>query len=339
VGFADDDVYIQYSHLAAELEGVRAQRQTPRELSMWGLIFWRPFYNRVTMCAAEGFLYQEHDGGVSKERVRIERCHAALDIEKRRQDAKRRRVGRVGDHGGGGGAAAAGGFCAAATLGESVKGMVERDEINSSFAPTPMANGPLFTVSRPLAVALAAPDAEPQRWLDQFKRTELVQFARSRRRIPYKLRQTGCWPCGDATFGVWLAQLAYNRQHADVAERRITLINAPLYTVHHVMPTRSHGAFRNTSVVLHGLKDNTTDEFWELAKQRGSGPFEPTPRVCDSCFRMGWVTWPASPLRRWRCCGRRITRAHWKHRPNTVARAINSSAFWRFAVQSSAVVD
>ena len=301
IAFGDDDVYISYSHMVADLRRAAAQRRTADEQQFWGLIFWRPYYNAASMCAAEGFLYQFHDGGVTKERLRIERCLAALAANVSRGRASR--------------------FCSEKTLGAPVQRMCTAGEIGP-LTPTPMANGPLFAVSRSLARSLAPLHAAPQRWLTAFKQTQLVQFARSRRRIPYKLRQTGCWPCGDATFGVWLAQMS--------AELNLTLVNTPLMVSHHVFPTSKHGAFGNSSIVLHGLKDNATDHFWHLAKQRGSGAFEPPKRSCGNCARMGWITWPGSPLKRWRCCGERVRRADMRHRPRTIQRAINSSAFWRY---------
>ena len=48
-----------------------------------------------------------------------------------------------------------------------------------------------------------------------------------------------------------------------------------------------------------------TDFFWRLAERRGSGPFVPTPRTCDTCAAMGWATRPGSTHATWRCCGNR----------------------------------
>ena len=38
--------------------------------------------------------------------------------------------------------------------------------------------------------------------------------------------------------------------------------------------------------------------------KRGSGPFVPYPRLCDTCSRMGWSSWPSSVVNGWRCCGK-----------------------------------
>ena len=71
--------------------------------------------------------------------------------------------------------------------------------------------------------------------------------------VPYKLHGLGCWPFGDATFGVWLGALSHT------SRLNLTLVNAPLNVLHHPLPTLAHGAFGNSSIVLHGLKDASHD--------------------------------------------------------------------------------
>jgi len=86
---------------------------------------------------------------------------------------------------------------------------------------------------------------------------------------------------------------------------RLRLVNTPMGVQHHPYITFSRGAFGNSSVVLHGLK-NAEHLGWAYAARRGSGAFEPVPRVCDSCRRMGWSMWPGSAVNDWECCGRRV---------------------------------
>ena len=235
--------------------------------------------------ANDSNLPQVHDGGVMKERSRIERCLTALAANRTRAVNSK--------------------FCSKSVLGSdgSVKQMAMSNEIDRALGPTPMANGPLFAISHTLARALVEPNAAPQRWFSAFKRTQVVRFARSRRRIPYKLRQTGCWrtpsrieprttaylgrqpyhhqrsapvsnrrpaclqlhppiasvipiplsespvrfrmaACGDATFGLWLAQMGSEGLN-------VTLVNTPLMVSHHAFPTLINGAFGNSSIVLH----------------------------------------------------------------------------------------
>ena len=54
------------------------------------------------------------------------------------------------------------------------------------------------------------------------------------------------------------------------------------------------GAFSNSSIVLHELK-NPQSPGWEFAARRGAGPFEPYRRECGPCEQMGWSSvlgWP-----------------------------------------------
>ena len=57
---------------------------------------------------------------------------------------------------------------------------------------------------------------------------------------------------------------------------------------------------------MHGVRSAKNERFRQFAIMRGSGPFVPAARECGPCEEMGWVTWPGSPLGRWRCCGRRV---------------------------------
>ena len=75
---------------------------------------------------------------------------------------------------------------------------------------------------------------------------------------------------------------------------------------HHAWPAAVHGAFSNSSIVLHGLKrERNQKKFRAVAEARGLGPLVPFNRVCGGCDALGWSTWPGSVLvrRRWTCCG------------------------------------
>ena len=296
IAIADDDVYIQFDHFEADLRRDSARART--EPILWGFIFWRPFYNRVTLEAADwGASWETHDAAVSKVRYKIERCGWEL-----RRGANECTEGH--------------------TLPRSVVRMISRGEI-SPLPPLPMPNGPLFAVSAPLAALLTGPSAPPRLWLADFKRTALVDAARARMRIPYRtIKDVGCWPHGDATFGVWLMSLAQQGVN-------LTLIDTPNFVSHHPYPSTVSGAFSNSSIVLHGLKDNRTARFWRFAQRRSAGTYEPPPRTCDNCAKHGWVTWPRSPVQRWTCCGKRVRRKPVSRWPRSVRAGMNLSSWWR----------
>ena len=280
IALADDDVYIQYEHLVGDLRRVR---MAPGEPVLWGMIFWRGFYNAVTMSPDEKWgTMHSSDESAGKVRLKVEACRSALERQKASSPSS-----RVG-----GGSATAPGVpkpCTPSKIPQKLGEMVLRGEI-STMAPTPMAMGPLFAVSRPLATMLAAPDSVAWRWMRAFKQTEVIRFARKKKSIPYVLKRAGCWPYGDAVFGIWVATLG----------QKVTMWHAPMGTS--VLPA-PWDPFGNSSIVLHGLKDNLTQHHWERAKRLGSGRYVPLRRECDTCAEMGWVAWPGSPYGSWRCCG------------------------------------
>lgn len=198
VALADDDVYIQFQHLAADLARVvTSERRSRDELILWGFLFWRPFYNNASMSMAEGIDYQTHDASVSKQRYSVERCKweksfkrppgttaaaaaaAAATAAATAAAAGRRDNASRGDR-----------FSYCALLHPREREMVERGEIDE-IAPMPIMNGPLFALSAPLARAISPMG---RRWLRRFKQTALVDWARTRQRIPYRIRDIGCWP-------------------------------------------------------------------------------------------------------------------------------------------------
>ena len=299
IALADDDVYIQFSHFVSELRRVvRNERRQREELILWGFLFWRPFYNNVTLSVAQGVEYETHDASVSKHRYRVERC--SWELRHRANTNTRYHFGE--------GSCLRNSTTYCDLLHPRERLMVEKNEV-SSLAPMPILNGPLFALSNPLARALVEGG---RNWLARFKRTHLVRWARSRKRIPFRLRDLGCWPFGDATLGLWAGELGY-------AGRNVTLVDTPKFVVHHPMPTRKKGAFGRASIVLHGLKDNSTNTFWKFAKERGAGIYVPPEgRTCKDCASQGWVTWPGSPLQRWRCCGWTVTRRPRRQWPRSV---------------------
>ena len=162
---------------------------------------------------------------------------------------------------------------------------------------------------------------------------------------------------GDATLGLWVGELAYAGVDVTLVDtpkvantrRRVRhepstrkrparrpqcylicssssarptvcapCVFGPQFVSHHPLPSTRRGAFGNSSIVLHGLKDRATDEYWHYAKARGAGQYVPPPRQCARCDRQGWVTWPTSPLKRWRCCGPKIKRRPMRQWPRTV---------------------
>jgi hypothetical protein len=112
--------------------------------------------------------------------------------------------------------------------------------------------------------------------------------------IPPALAGFSCFPMGDSVFGFWLSAISRERRV------ELTLVNSPLGVQHFAWGSWQ---FSNRSIVLHGLK-GPNNPFWDFAMRRGSGPFVPYPRVCDTCARMGWSSWPESVVNGWRCCGK-----------------------------------
>ena len=97
------------------------------------------------------------------------------------------------------------------------------------------ANGPLFTVSRELATRLAT-DAIPDEWLRGLESTEVLQFYRSKGRVPFVLRKDACFPASfDAVLGWWVNRIAVERGVP------LTLVNSPFMIQHHPWVAFRHG--------------------------------------------------------------------------------------------------
>ncbi len=278
IALGDDDTHINFAHLAADLRAVHAQAGADAHV-LYGLIMWKAFYNPIEMSTSTGFHgWSQLDAGAASKRRRIERCRAAR---------------------------AAGGNSTApgcARLPVELLRALELEHVDPHVSPFPMANGPLFAVSRPLA-AMIADDLFPAAWLWRLHGTHRVRTALARPGGPRKSHYA-CWPVVDSILGFWIYRVAVERGV------RVRLVNTPFMVQHHPWPTRTHGVFSNSSLVVHGLKKSNHEDFRTLAIARGSGPFEPVHRTCGLCGGdMGWVTYAPSPLHNWTCCGARSPRA------------------------------
>ena len=255
---------------------------------LWGLVMWYGMYDNATMVPHEawgGWSYT--DAGAVKTRNRIESCRRASQEPKdplaavvaaavpaARRNARSDPCARI----------------SAANRETVNRGSVAVD------GPWPVVNGPLFALSSNLAKLLVA-DPIPRAFLDQLHHTPRVRAALARPGGPRK-SNFGCWPVGDTIFGLWVSQISAARN------RSIHLVNSPFMVQHHPWPAAVHGAFSNSSIVLHGLKrERNQKKFRAVAEARGLGPIVPFERKCASCDELGWSTWPGSPIAQWTCCG------------------------------------
>lgn len=189
------------------------------------------------------------------------------------------------------------GVKACAGMNPRALGAIRKRAIHPS-PPWPMANGPLFAVSAPLA-RLVGRDPLPTAWLAGIQSSDVAQTMRRRQSkgqsaIPPALAGFSCFPMGDSVFGFWLSAISRERGV------NLTLVNSPLGIQHFAWGSWQ---FSNRSIVLHGLK-GANNPFWDFAMKKGSGAFVPYPRVCDTCKRMGWSSWSGSVVNGWRCCGK-----------------------------------
>ena len=181
-------------------------------------------------------------------------------------------------------------------LGRGALDAIEHNGLANDVPPYPVVNGPLFAVSRNLG-ALIAQDRLPLIFQELLSQTARVKAAMSRPGGPRKSNMA-CWPVSDATLGYWISRIASARNLT------LTLVNSPFMVQHHPWPAVVHGAFSNSSIVLHGLKkERNQRKFYDLALRRGMGPFVPFRRKCGNCAALGWSSWPGSPVSQWQCCG------------------------------------
>lgn len=225
----DDDVYVQFDHLEADLRLVHAQ--TADEHVLWGLVNWLAYYNNATLSpSAEFHGWNYADTGARRFRQRIEACGAS-------------------------GTPTIANKIAGCTKLREEQLLDVRNGWVDPIGPFPHVNGPLMAVSRRLGAVLAA-ESLPWEWLDALGQTEVVRRAFRERRRPFHVARKGCWPAGDAIFGFWIARLAALHHF------NVSLVNTPFMIQHHPWPASTHGAFSNASIVLHDLKDSRTESFW-----------------------------------------------------------------------------
>ena len=286
---ADDDTYLQLDHFEADLRSLRANADA---YVLWGLVMWYASYDNATMVPHEswgGWSYT--DAGAVRTRQRIERCRTEWrpgELALHGKDG--RRLGQRGKKGKNSKSRSPCDRISAANRETISRGALADD------APWPVVNGPLFAMSSSLARLLVA-DPLPRRYLEELHNTPRVQTALTRKGGPRK-SNFGCWPVGDTILGLWLTRISAARGI------NIQLVNTPFMVQHHPWPASVHGAFSNTSIVLHGLKrERNQRKFRAVAEQRGLGPLVPFRRKCGGCAELGWSTWPGSPQARWTCCG------------------------------------
>ena len=293
IAISDDDAYLQLDHLEADLRSL--QDDAAERLILWGLVMWYGAYDNVTMVTHEtwgGWSY--NDGGAVKSRRRMEECRdyrwiaqagrrlGTREPSRRRRSRFARSKGETRDP------------CRRLT--SAAKATIDRAGL-SDRSPWPVVNGPLFAVSRRLA-QLVVENTIPRQYLKALHQTERVRNALSRPGGPRK-SNFGCWPVADSIFGLWITQIS------ETLNIGIELVNSPFMVQHHPWPATVHGAFSNSSIVLHGLKkEKNQRKFREVVMQRGMGAFVPFRRHCGNCASLGWSTWGASVHSRlWTCCG------------------------------------
>ena len=127
VTLADDDAYLQLDHLGAELARVEALTDATREPVLWGLITWKIYVNNISFDTSTGFSgWSYYDEAAVTRRRQVERCQAAYGTKPNASANECRR------------------------LSTKQRAHLTKGAIGST-PPWPMANGPLFALSLPLA--------------------------------------------------------------------------------------------------------------------------------------------------------------------------------------------
>lgn len=295
IALADDDIFVALDRLALELRLVATLTAGDSEPILWGLVTWKTFMNNRSLDTSTGFTgWSYADHVAARKREALERCYAAatphvdasgmLNVSGVTECRQLLAGGQVPEAGRKGST--------------KMISAVQRRAIDET-PPWPMVNGPLFAVSRELAHRIGD-DQIPPSWLHTIHNTEFARWSeRKHGKVPHVLQHLSCFPMGDSVFGFWIAAMAREGHMPN-----LTLVNSPLGIQHLPWPSWQ---FDNRSIVLHGLK-GAHNPFWKYASRRARGRFVPTPRVCDTCSQMGWVTYPGSFARDWRCCGDRAPR-------------------------------
>jgi hypothetical protein len=265
---ADDDSYVHFERLLLDMRMVASYSQDgSEEHVLYGMIMWYGVYDNLTMVTHNAWGgWQNLDAGAVHMRRRVDRC---------RSDPSMPSCDR---------------------LPPWARDLVKRGGLGD-MPPWPVANGPLFAVSRVLG-RLLVDHPTPRTYLDALHRTPRVQSALTRPGGPRKSNY-GCWPVYDSVLGFWIAQVTASRNVS------VRLVDTPGMVQHHPWPATVKGAFSNTSIVMHGIKTDKPrmKAVLALIEQRTNATFVPFHRKCGTCADMGWSSWPGSRQNNWLCCG------------------------------------
>ena len=225
IGTGDDDVFLQLPHLLGDLQQVHMQLQAEQygqvHHVLYGRITWNIYLGKTTMDTGTFGGWSTHDMDAANSRVILEACNEKFV---RSQLDAADFLTRIF----GGWFAGArrhenktyGGSCA--RLSKALVAGALKDGIDSA-PPWPMAQGPLFAVSRTLA-RLMATDPMPEQWLAQLQETPMARAHRNNvaEPLPAPIRDFACFPMSDATFGYFLHHVAKNVSN-------VTLVNMPWF--------------------------------------------------------------------------------------------------------------
>lgn len=304
VAAGDEDTYIQIAHLAEDLGSTSAQG-----LVLYGLLMWLAYFSHATYDTLDGHTGWTHgDSNAVARRQAMQRCAASWSTE--HTDHQSTHLTKVTPQ------------CSRLRRADMAALNAGALELGPP-SPYPMVSGPLFAVSRGLALLLSRESKYPQAWFSGLMNTARVRDAQAHgpRRSVF-----ACWPAGDAALGLWVVA------SAAAAGRHVRLVHTPMMLQHHPWPSFAHGAFTNSSIVLHGLKQKkVVASQVEWAERRSAGAFERLVRVCASCKAMGFSSWPGSVINHWTCCSTNRTRN--RRAPAVSMEAANDTHLWRAFVK------
>ena len=279
IAAGDEDTYIQVAHLAEDLGSVLSDG-----LALYGLVMWLAYFSQSTFDTLDGHTgWTYKDSSAVSRRQAMQRCAASLSMGEGAQPGEPLSSTAKTRH------------SPCSQLGKADSSAVRARALElGPPSPYPMVSGPLFAVSRGLALLLSRESKYPQQWLSGLMASPRVRNAQVHgpRRSVF-----ACWPAGDAALGLWVAASAAS------TGQTVRLIQTPFMVQHHPWPSFARGGFTNSSIVMHGLKQKKmVASQVEQAERRSSGPFEPVVRACGSCLAMGFSSWPGSVMNRWTCC-------------------------------------
>ena len=309
-GTGDDDIYLKldrlyldlklsYAELTAEPAATTCNFQWPRDneeyapprpqrtalYALYGTITWNPWVSLDKMDPSTFGGWGVMDWLAASMRQNLQDCREVI-LRRNLSASELLRLDKQ---------KAIGPPC---SLIQSSKGLVDAVFGVADSPPVPIAQGPLFAVSRALGIAVAT-HAIPEAWLARLASTERLRKYTATHAMPGWVRKKhgACWPTGDSLFGHWV--------HGVVAAQKLplTLINLELFKGFHPWVTYSNGQFGNHSIIQHGIKNPNSTLWANTARHGSSGEFVRPRRTCCSCHEMGWSTWPSSVVNRWQCCG------------------------------------